>query len=141
MTATAPDTPPLRGAQLADAVHTLILRHPERHNQRVWLARTTPSATLCASTGCVAGWAAVLGYPKLKPAWYGCYETDWVWIYDDAEGRSIKDAAREALELPAGWADWLFDGNRSRHEVLRGLLRLSRGQNPLPVDVRAAYDY
>jgi hypothetical protein len=139
MNETTPDAAPLRGPQLAASVHQLILRHPEKHKQSWWLARDD-TQKLCASEGCVAGWTAVLAHPDLRPHWDDG-ESSTGFLCDDAHQYNIDELATAALNLSSGQAHWLFDASRTRREVLSALLRLSRGENALPKQLRADYDY
>lgn len=129
---------PLHGAQLAGAVHRLILRHPEKHDQDQWMRRKD-TQQLCVTVGCVAGWAAVLAHPELRPNWgiytsASCLTDEYGTLYD------VEELAREALVLTADEADWLFYARRTRREVLGALLRRSRGQNVMTKAAREEYE-
>jgi hypothetical protein len=87
-----------------------------------------PAEPYCGSTACVAGWVSVLASPP------GSYLYDGYYVRTpDGDSHSISNFGQEAAGLSYTQAEWLFDGARSREEVLAGLDALL--ENP-EADVR-----
>lgn len=74
----------------------------------------------CATSGCVAGWAAVLGSPAGTKVRYGRSGVDFLPAGGPA-ARTAAEYAQELLGLTDDQAAWLFASERSRGEVLAGL--------------------
>lgn len=74
---------------------------------------------VCGTTGCVAWWIAVLAAPpgtKIDPS--------GLFLPDGSES-GISTYARTAVGLSVEQAAWLFDGDRSRDEVVEALTLLT----------------
>lgn len=130
-------------------VRTILAENPRRHDQDTWYGNffedgdwindyrlsveearqwaavpvpaepMVPEAT-CGTTGCVAGWAAILAAPM------GAVLTDGYFIVlpDQKEGEdslAISFYAREALGISRMQAIWLFSSSRTHVEVLAEL--------------------
>lgn len=134
--------------ELKIAVRDLILRHPDRHNQKLWVdsafgnfttgatdrivrllrrRRSIPSLPrspdgLCGTKGCVAGWAGVLGSPPGTVIEVLHGEACSVYLnYPDGQLDYIATAAQRLLDLDDDQAGWLFSSVLSREQVLSGL--------------------
>ncbi len=115
-----PATPPAPGKETAEAVLGIIRMYPELHDQARWISD-------CGTTACVAGWVTQLHvgweegrlYPHPKGAFYA----------GDAEGLGAR-----FLDLYNDEADWLFDADRTRDEVIGGLERIIKGEPVVPND-------
>lgn len=82
----------------------------------------------CGTTGCVAGWAAILTAPKgsvIDPVSDRIINLN---ILGD-RGQYADTLGREALALSDGQADYLFDGDRSKGEVLTVLDAIAAGES------------
>jgi hypothetical protein len=147
-TATKTKTP----QEIAALAHKYILRHPDRHDQDVWA--TAPwmeeydqfsddesfplldgqwiEAT-CTSTACCAGWVVTLAGDKMlidpREGWAGAAVPCAQVRTQDGKVKRIDVRAQELLGISGLEAVWLFAGERTRREVLRGLLLLSRGEH------------
>jgi hypothetical protein len=87
-------------------------------------ARKDLKANACGSTCCIAGWAAILSAPAGTRVDY----SDNVIAPDGA--RAYADYyARSALGLDANKAGYLFNGNRTREEVLDVLDAMAAGED------------
>ncbi len=144
--AQAPEWTPLEGRDLLIAVRRIVGNNPERYNQESWISNVFRSAyvqrplptllvdmarqfaylpvpvtpadatrPVCGTTGCVAGWGAILGAPD------GTQVNNGSVFLPDGTDSSIWDYARERFGLDTMQASWLFEGNRTRDEVLEAL--------------------
>lgn len=95
----------------------------------VWDQNRWGRVTSCGTIGCVAGHAARLtGWLPVGSSW------DMV---DLGERREYADvAAAEELQLSHSEAEWLFDGDRTKPEVLKSLKRIRNGKNALSKSLR-----
>lgn len=144
----ADTTPVMTPAQVAGTVAAIIRSRPELYWQGNWWyipfageddrnCEPVPVARIlealdgeaCGTTGCVAGWAAVLAAPP------GAVLDEALIISGDDYQR-IDHAAARALGIP--WPDgldynqtiWLFEGERTRDQVLAELDRIAAGGQP-----------
>ena len=84
-----------------------------------------PANPVCMTTACVAGWAAVLGSPpRTKIRRVG--SSDAILDIPGQDGSpdrrtDLREAAIEALGIDPDQAEWLFNGNRTRKQVLGAL--------------------
>ena len=76
----------LRGADLADYLHTFLVKNPDKHNQTEW-------GSECGTTACIAGWAGII----TNNAKY-----EWEHYQDD-------DYSEEWLELKVTHPDFHMD--------------------------------
>lgn len=98
----------IRGRELAQKIYTQITRHPESHNQEVWINQASRRAE-CGTQACVAGWAVTFNFPD------GTLDTSFV--IDPEHYR-----ARSAL------ADRLDVRDRSYYTLAKHLLGLNHGE-------------
>ena len=77
---------------------------------------------VCGTTACVAGWAAAFASPKGTKVWAGGSLE-----FPDGGGVDVMDVARCALGLSQADAGWLFDGIRTKDEVLEALDGIASG--------------
>lgn len=82
----------------------------------------------CGTTGCVAGWAAILTAPKGSVIDPVSDRIINLTILGD-RGTFADDLGREALGLNGDEADYLFDGCRSKDEVLTVLDAIADGED------------
>jgi hypothetical protein len=145
---------------LLTKVRKVIRDNPERHNQYSWIGNIFSTyavvdqtlaklktyalkpmpevpqdeeSPVCGTTGCVAGWAVILGDdPKTKVYgfWRDALQTP------DGKHVQVMARARELLGLSEKQADYLFEGDRTREEVLEALDALIKDiSTPLGVNV------
>jgi hypothetical protein len=136
-------------SELALIVAGVIWRHPSRHDQEVYLDggrfSAAPLAELaavagsdvppgaatgrfCGTTGCVAGWTAVIGGdPRAvitRDDDEGWTLTLTVTLRSGTEIHVVR-YARQLLGLTVTQADWLFEASRRRVDVIRALVLLA----------------
>jgi hypothetical protein len=87
-------------------------------------ASLEPGST-CASTACVAGWAAVL----TSPPGTVIVDTYHLQLPSRADKTSLERRGQEALDLDRYEADWLFSACRSKAEVLAALDAIAAGED------------
>ncbi len=104
----------LRGVDLLRAAVNTILRDPETWNQRNW--HTWDDG--CATTHCIAGHCQVL-------------------VGRDADSGRCKSEVTELLGISVETADWLFDCDRTIHEI-HGFCRAWRNLGKVP-DINHLY--
>lgn len=125
-------------------VRRIVAENPERHDQDVWYGnafddeveeardqlvedvrqwalRPIPKSPLsveatCGTTGCVAGWGAILHAPKGSRLQQGARV-----VLPNGEWDSIHRYAQNAFGLTASQASELFSPSLSREEVLEEL--------------------
>lgn len=130
--------------ELAEEIATVIRLRPELWNQhqyfsifvessdqmRAILAGDEEPEPECGTTGCVAGWGAVLTSPP------GTRLTTVGSVYQPGIDGRLKagDITQAALGLGYGQAAWLFSEHRSQREVLTALDAIAAGQ-PWPYDI------
>lgn len=89
----------------------------------------------CGTTGCVAGWVAILTAPE--GAVIDAHSDELFTVTGEVHGEAKVIAKRE-LGLTAGQADWLFDSHRTKEEVLTSLTLIATGSG---CDVPSDEDY
>ena len=88
-----------------------------------------PANPVCMTTACVAGWAAVLGSPPgTKIRRIGGSDARLMIPGQDGEP-DLRAAAIELLDIDPGQAEWLFNGSRTRKQVLKALKWLPEHQD------------
>jgi hypothetical protein len=110
--------------ELAARVYEQITRDPASHDQKHWVTSQTLEIPedFCGTTGCVAGWAALLSGRDVRFALlesFGYY--DFVGVMLDGERDNISAIGRELLELTDDQAEWLFAAGRTTDEVYAAL--------------------
>ena len=122
------------------AVREIIVDNPERHDQSRWAGNVfadaqgtlgairnlalTPipdepmdeASPVCGTTGCTAGWTVFLGDDPRATLTYSQNV-----MTPDGETCDIGYRARELLGLSREQSDYLFDGDRTREEVIDAL--------------------
>lgn len=83
-----------------------------------------PGST-CNSTACVAGWAAIL----TSPAGTVIVDQYFIRLPGSDVKESLEYQGREALNLGRWQADWLFEGDRTREQVLAALDAIAAGED------------
>jgi hypothetical protein len=125
------------------AVRDLVLENPERHDQEHWVSNVfgtmrgkrfdvtalrafavkglpeepqDDSNPVCGTRACVAGWTVILGDdPRVR------LDGDIGIIFPDGKAGSYSERARELLGINDRQAEYLFDMNRTRDEVIGAL--------------------
>lgn len=113
--------------KVADAIE----EHPERYDQKTWLARqwhrldhlgdvlaVRRGKFECGATGCIAGHAVVLSRMDPTP-------------YEGPEGLNWRQAGEHALGIPRYLSTWLFDGSRRRRTMPQVLRAIADGERDL----------
>lgn len=130
-------------AELAGEIFDIIKFHESLWEQGSWfdhdsvLLTTTVGMSVeewldelenptCGTTACVAGWAAIKTAPR------GSKVMTAAVIFPDGTQHVADELGRKALGLTYSEGVWLFDGDRSKDEVLRALAALRDGQ---PFDI------
>jgi hypothetical protein len=122
-----------------------IVAQPGRYDQGTWQTVTVDdiegfdqrgiAEVSCATTGCVAGTAAMLAgdvgiasqFDRTSRKGRDVYSISKV-VTQAGRTIGIKDRGRQVLGLSATEANWLFEGHRSLPEVINALIELSEGQ-------------
>jgi hypothetical protein len=148
MTMTTGDwTPPTR-EEILRTVRRIIEENPQRHRQHEWIGNRftlggcacgtageaaryallplplAPEDTLtpvCGTTGCLAGWAAILAAPpgtKLDGNGSLSFPPGYDHYWEDDHASTY---TQKVLRLDNRQAAWLFAGHRSREEILNGI--------------------
>lgn len=136
--------------ELAGKTENQIRLHPETHDQAKWVSN-------CGTTACAAGWACKLAglhefhvyqsdeekiyqSDEEKNGYYG-YATMQYYVTNHGVREFISNAASELLGLARDEENWLFDTDRTREEVLDGLIAIREGdQTKLTEMVEREYD-
>ena len=122
-----------------------IVAQPGRYDQTTWqtigveevdgFGSDGTAEVSCATTGCVAGTAAMLAGDVGIANLYDRTSRDGKEVYSIGKvltkaGRTvgIRQRGREVLGLSEEDANWLFDGHRRLPEVINALIELSEGQ-------------
>lgn len=82
--------------ELAERVLKFIEEHPDLHDQQLWMSesvKTLDEAVSCGTTGCFAGWVAVLDGHRIV-------ENEDYCRVDARDGRSVGNWASDRLGLP-----------------------------------------
>lgn len=135
--------------EVAAAVARIIRLQPWRWEQAFWFQATPPygegdegylydrtvaeiiasldaEPSICDSTACVSGWAAIL---TAEP---GTLVTDSGWLIPSPGSQrhteEVSSAGRRALRLTQLDASWLFDSMRSPEQVLAALDSIAKGE-------------
>jgi hypothetical protein len=137
---------------LAAAVLEVVLAE-EHYDQRLWISsgffdretvqgdmeatgtelRKVMSLNVCGTTSCVAGTAIILTLPAKGKYDYAYDEV----VNPDGSRSYAQPYAQRALGLTDPEADWLFNGQRTRTEVVAALSLLAAGKgiaNLVPSD-------
>ncbi|MEI7780335.1 MAG: hypothetical protein WCJ18_00245 [Planctomycetota bacterium] len=121
-----------------------IVAQPGRYDQQTWQTVATADVTMprsgiaeasCATTGCVAGTAAMLagdvGIVRESDirtiAGKSLYMIGSV-TTKDGRRRGIRERGKELLGLSESDSSWLFSGDRKLPEVVNALIELSEGR-------------
>ena len=123
----------------------IVREHQELWNQGTWVDASNPSGlfdvadirdyleaikldldpdtSLCGTTGCVAGWAAMLYAPagsKLS-AYSSSVELAPGFMFNGTVSPSIESFGQITLDLTGDQSDWLFSEYRTQEQVLWAL--------------------
>lgn len=97
---------------LAKQIHDMLTLYPEKHDQGNWVNAAYEKADAdegCGTTGCIAGWATILGF-NLKPKIMSrrIDNEEYVVYYEPPNGKDWEVAGAEALGLKEETAGWVF---------------------------------
>lgn len=125
--------------ELALAVRKLIENHPENWQQAVWYGyeshdldvadiRRSMESGECGTIACVAGWAAILMSPEGTRLRENPLASNLDSVqYPNGGGASIRNIAEAALGLTDDEADYLFEPQRTKEEVIAILTAIENG--------------
>lgn len=133
---------PTRNVFALKAVRDLIKKSPAKHDQTNWFSVSSDvvkfedgsvAKVSCGTTACVAGWASSLAGDVLVIQPHDWDEDEQMFRPSNVqtlEGNTvyIENRGREVLGLTHNEAEYLFDQNRTRAEVLDNLKALIQGQ-------------
>ena len=125
--------------KLALEISRIITEDEKRWNQNYWTdgwplfvsaetARESLQEEDCGSTCCVAGWAAILSAPA-GTAINNLTTRTTVVFPDHDSSPGIASIAQKALSLNDKQASWLFNGCRTREQVLITLEKIAAGED------------
>jgi hypothetical protein len=144
------DQDPYSRIELLRLVREIVATNPDRHRQEIWLGNAfghvcgtagearqyalsplpeepgDPQLPVCGTRGCVAGWLAILSLPagtRLEG------DEDGFLRLPDGSFWYVRDMAMDAAGLDFAQADWLFNGGRTREQVIAGLDMLIQDEN------------
>lgn len=134
----------LTAQEIARGCLLRIVAQPGRYEQQTWqtvvadqvdLGDATSVEVACATTGCVAGTAAMLagdrgiahkGMTHMRRG-TRVYDISHV-ITESGRKLDIRQRGQELLEISHDAANWLFSGSRTLPEVVNALIELSEGR-------------
>lgn len=144
--------PDLTPQEIARGCLLRIVAQPGRYEQQTWqtvvaedvaMPRNGRAEVSCATTGCVAGTAAMLagdrglaidGHTRIRNGRL-MYDISTV-ITATGKQIGIRERGQDLLGLTDGQSGWLFDGSRRLPEVVNALVELSESR-PLSYKLEA----
>jgi hypothetical protein len=131
----------MSNTELIEKVYNKIKQEPDSHEQYSWAKLTLerldachadshfpfpfdPVEHTCNTVACVAGWACIMHDPSDLKVWL-----NGRLFYPEEEEYVFRDKAMSAMQIGSNLAWVLFDGNRTRFEVLWLLKQLINGES------------